>query len=238
MADCSRTLDDVKTVLRAFKDTDPRQTKKLYDSIAETYDQDFDKLNYRAPQLAVDFLDANFPGAREEVQVLDVACGSGLVGKLMAELGFRHFVGVDCSQGMLDQAAKTGLYQDLRLALLGSDPLPAQTGVFDVVMLVGGLGAGFAPVSVVRELCHAAKPGGLVCMTRGDHRGSPSEHYGKDLQRELQLMEDEGLWRPAGHKRTLRYMQDPYLSGEGVRDLLPEERFLSGTVYLFQKSIE
>ncbi|KAJ4928651.1 hypothetical protein JOQ06_004278 [Pogonophryne albipinna] len=148
-------------------------------------DTDLDLLNYRAPHLAVDFLDANFPGAREEVQVLDVACGSGLVAKLMAELGFRHFVGVDCSKGMLDQAAKTGLYQDLRLALLGSDPLSAQTGVFDVVILVGGLGAGFAPVSVVRELCHAAKPGGFVCMAGGT-----------------------------------------------------EERFLSGTVYLYQKSIQ
>ncbi|KAK1894751.1 Methyltransferase-like protein 27 [Dissostichus eleginoides] len=238
MSDCSRTLDDVKTLLRAFNDTDPQQTKKLYDSWAETYDQDLDLLNYRAPHLAVDFLDDNFPGAREEVQVLDVACGSGLVAKLMVELGFRHFVGVDCSKGMLDQAAKTGRYQDLRLALLGSDPLPAQTGVFDVVIMVGGLDAGFAPVSVVRELCHTAKPGGFVCMARGDHRGSPSEDYGKDLQRELQLMEDEGLWSPAGHKRTLGYMQDPYLSGERIQDLLPEERFLSGTVFLYQKSIQ
>ncbi|KAF3839053.1 hypothetical protein F7725_017770 [Dissostichus mawsoni] len=220
MSDCSRTLDDVKTLLRAFNDTDPQQTKKLYDSWAETYDQDLDLLNYRAPHLAVDFLDDNFPGAREEVQVLDVACGSGTGGKTgqcqraggstlpQADRSLEPaLVGVDCSKGMLDQAAKTGRYQDLRLALLGSDPLPAQTG-------------------------------GFVCMARGDHRGSPSEDYGKDLQRELQLMEDEGLWSPAGHKRTLRYMQDPYLSGESIQDLLTEERFLSGTVYLYQKSIQ
>ncbi|KAF3839050.1 hypothetical protein F7725_017767 [Dissostichus mawsoni] len=288
MSDCSRTLDDVKTLLRAFNDTDPQQTKKLYDSWAETYDQDLDLLNYRAPHLAVDFLDDNFPGAREEVQVLDVACGSGLVAKLvspkrspnwrvgihhhsetqgietklwrtslvirchkerfirhycdrksgqcqraggstlpqadrslepMVELGFRHFVGVDCSKGMLDQAAKTGRYQDLRLALLGSDPLPAQTGVFDVVIMVGGLDAGFAPVR------------GFVCMARGDHRGSPSEDYGKDLQRELQLMEDEGCG-------VQQDTNDPYLSGESIQDLLTEERFLSGTVYLYQKSIQ
>ncbi|KAK5879467.1 hypothetical protein CesoFtcFv8_022580 [Champsocephalus esox] len=130
------------------------EDEEVIRQIAETYDQDLDMLNYRAPQLAVDFLDANFPGAREEVQVLDVACGSGLVGKLMAELGFRHFVGVDCSQGMLDQAAKTGLYQDLRLALLGSDPLPAQTGVFDVVMLVGGAGCWFC----TGQRCSGALP--------------------------------------------------------------------------------
>lgn len=46
----------------------------------------------------------------------------------MAELGFRHFVGVDGSKGMLELAANTGFYQDLRLALLGTQPLPAQAG--------------------------------------------------------------------------------------------------------------
>lgn len=46
----------------------------------------------------------------------------------MLELGFKHFVGVDGSQGMLDQAAKTGIYEELRLALLGAEPLPAKIG--------------------------------------------------------------------------------------------------------------
>lgn len=46
----------------------------------------------------------------------------------MIELGFRLFVGVDGSKGMLEQAANTCLYQDLRLALLGRQPLPAQPG--------------------------------------------------------------------------------------------------------------
>lgn len=46
----------------------------------------------------------------------------------MFELGFRHFVGVDGSEGMLQIAEKTGLYQDLKLVLLGPQPLPVQTG--------------------------------------------------------------------------------------------------------------
>lgn len=33
------------------------------------------------------------------------------------------------------------------------------SGAFDVVIMVGALDPGFAPVSVVRELCQAAKPG-------------------------------------------------------------------------------
>lgn len=45
----------------------------------------------------------------------------------------------------------------LKLALL--PPLLLVSDTFDVVIIVGALDAGFVPVCVVRELCHAAKPG-------------------------------------------------------------------------------
>jgi ribosomal protein L11 methylase PrmA len=34
---------------------------------------------------------------KENMQVLDMGCGSGLVGKHLAEFGFKKNVGVDCS---------------------------------------------------------------------------------------------------------------------------------------------
>ncbi|KAM7421743.1 hypothetical protein PAMA_015740 [Pampus argenteus] len=188
-------------------------------------------MKYRAPNGALDFLNTNFSGSREDAQVLDVACGSGLLAKLMVALGFRFFVGVDGSKGMLEQAAKTGLYQDLRLALLGTEPLPAQPGLFDVVIIVGALDFGFAPVSVVRELCHAAKPGGYVCMARGDHTGLAASRYKKDLENELHLMENEGLWSPVGIKLMGWYMKEPPEVCE--RD---ESQYISGTVYLYKKA--
>ena len=42
--------------------------------------------------------------------------------------GFCQFVGVDGSEGMLDQARKTGLYQELKQCMLGQDALPVQNG--------------------------------------------------------------------------------------------------------------
>lgn len=239
MSDGVRTTDDVKTLLLSCTGDSLQETMKFYDRWAQTYDQDVELISYAGSHLAVDFLNDHFTGShREDVQVLDVACGSGRVAKLMVELGFRHFVGVDGSRGMLDLAAQTGLYQDLRLALLGTQPLPAQTDGFDVVIIVGALDAGFAPVSVVRELCHAAKPGGLVCMARGDHRGAPARKYKEDLERELDLMEEEGLWRPVGIKQSDRYMEDPHLNPERQEEDEEEEEFISGTVYLYKKSID
>ncbi|XP_042280473.1 methyltransferase-like protein 27 [Thunnus maccoyii] len=225
MCDSSRT----EIFLPSCESVRSEKTIQLYNRCAETYEQDLAEMNYRAPNLAVDFLNANFSGSRQEVQVLDVACGSGLVAKLMVELGFRLFVGVDGSGGMLEQAARTGLYQDLRLALLGTQPLPAQPALFDVVIIVGALGVGFAPVSVVRELCHAAKPGGYVCMARGNHTGPAASRYKEDLERELKLMEEEGLWSPVGIKLSDRYMKEPPQICE--RD---ESQYISGTVYLYK----
>lgn len=104
----------------------------------------------------------------------------------MFEQGFRDFVGVDGSEGMLLEAEKTGLYRKLELAILGPETLPAATGtrqrpqsatgstaplelygaavclplgVFDVVIVAGALDEGFIPVSVVKELHRAAKAG-------------------------------------------------------------------------------
>ncbi|KAM9353591.1 methyltransferase-like protein 27 [Symphorus nematophorus] len=236
MSDSCRSVDDARVAFQSCKSSNPKDRVQFYNSWAENYEKDHALMSYRAPHLAVNFLSDNFSGRPEDTLVLDVACGSGWVAKLMVEVGFRNFVGVDGSKGMLEQAAKTGLYQDLRLALLGTQALPAQTDVFDVVIIVGALDVGFAPVSVVRELCDAAKPGGFVCMARGDHRGAAAHKYKQDLETELQLMEDEGLWSLCGVQHTDRYMEDPHLNPERVEDV-QEERYVSGTVYLYKKSI-
>ncbi|XP_051255678.1 methyltransferase-like protein 27 isoform X1 [Dicentrarchus labrax] len=236
MADSCRSVDDARVAFQSCKSPDAKERVQFYDSWAENYEKDHSLMSYRAPDLAVNHLSDHFTGNPEQALVLDVACGSGWVAKEMLELGFRHFVGVDGSKSMLEQAAKTGLYQDLRLALLGTQPLPAQTDTFDVVIIVGALDAGFVPVGVVRELCHAAKPGGLVCMARGEHSGTPANQYKKDLERELQLMEEEGLWSPVGIKQTDRYMEDPHLSAERAKDM-QEERYIRGSVYLYKRSI-
>ncbi|KAF1388569.1 hypothetical protein PFLUV_G00091660 [Perca fluviatilis] len=233
MSDGSRILNVAKTFIESCSDVAPQQRMKLYDQWAETYEQDHSLIGYRAPHQTVDFLNANFSGSREQVLVLDVACGSGWVAKLMAELGFRNFVGVDGSKGMLEQAAKTGLYQDLRLALLGTEPLPAQTDGFDVVMIVGALRHGFVPVSVVRELCYAAKPGGYVCMSRVDPKLESGDKYKVCLEKELQLMEDEGLWTRVISQEMDRYVIDVnnYLKDQH------DDKYLYGTMYLYRKAL-
>ncbi|XP_074539224.1 methyltransferase-like protein 27 [Halichoeres trimaculatus] len=231
MSDCTRTVDDIKTFLQCWKGYDSQQTASFYDVWAKTYEEDSEKINYRAPNLVVDFLNANYPTSnRGDVQVLDVACGSGLVAKLMLELGFKHFVGVDGSKNMLDLATATGYYKDLRLAVLGTEPLPAESGTYDVVVIVGALRHEHIPVSIIRELCQAAKPGGYVCMSRVDPNSELGDKYKECMEKELRLMEEEGLWSCVTNEEMKNYMID--VSNK------QEDKFLVGTMYLYRKSLK
>lgn len=57
--------------------------------------------------------------------------GMGMTPPLSPQLhrrGFRCLHGVDGSAGMLERARSTGLYQQLRLCVLGREPLPAPAG--------------------------------------------------------------------------------------------------------------
>ena len=73
--------------------------------------------------------------------VIDLGCGTGLVGEKLKELGFIKITGLDCSEGMLFEAEQKAYYSSLEQAILGgSDPIkgfPMQLrGKFE--LLTGG----------------------------------------------------------------------------------------------------
>jgi 2-polyprenyl-3-methyl-5-hydroxy-6-metoxy-1,4-benzoquinol methylase len=57
-----------------------------------------------------------------EVDVLDMGCGTGLVGKYLHDYGFRSIVGLDASGGMLKECeeSKPGMHKELVELFLGS----------------------------------------------------------------------------------------------------------------------
>ncbi|XP_059195955.1 methyltransferase-like protein 27 [Centropristis striata] len=232
MSEGSRTVEDVRNLLHSWRGLDAQRMVDFYNRWAETYDQDMSVLSWRSPQMVVDFLCDNFCGSREEARVLDVACGSGLVAKMMFEQGFRHFVGVDGSEVMLQKAAESGLYQDLRLALLGTEPLPAQIGAFDVVVIIGALREGHVPPCVFRELCAAAKPGGYICLSRSDSKSQYGKKYDESVMKELQWMETEKLWTPVDVRDMNQYMIDFHNQQDQQQD-----QFLTGTMNLYRKPL-
>ncbi|XP_077361016.1 methyltransferase-like protein 27 [Festucalex cinctus] len=221
-----RTFETVRDVILSVHSVcSAEENIDFYNRWAQTYEQDVAVLEYNAPGLGVARLAANFSGERQAASVLDVACGTGMVAKMMKREGFERFVGVDASEGMLKRARESNLYQELKMATLGGDqPLPVPPGEFDVVMITGGLSASHVPVKVIHELCQAAKQGGLICMTTRGNRDNI--RYKVALEGEMKQMEEEGLWR----RVEVTEVREWELA---VTD--SEKGYIPGCVYVFQR---
>jgi len=82
-----------------------------FDVFANSFENILGRLNYCGPQLVQEYLAAlNFPVA--SLSVLDLGCGTGLVGEVLKP--YAHLLaGVDLSQNMLGKAAAKNLYHQL-----------------------------------------------------------------------------------------------------------------------------
>jgi predicted TPR repeat methyltransferase len=82
-----------------------------FNGFATSFENILGRLNYCGPQLVQDYLATlNLPAA--SLSVLDLGCGTGLVGEVLKPYA-RVLVGVDLSQSMLDQAVAKQLYHQL-----------------------------------------------------------------------------------------------------------------------------
>ena len=82
---------------------------EIYDEWALVYEEDVaETWGYRGPSVTVGTL-IEFVNP-ETCAVLDAGCGTGLVGALLQQAGFKQIDGIDYSEGMLEQARLKGAY--------------------------------------------------------------------------------------------------------------------------------
>ena len=138
------------------------QLSQRYDQWATNYDVNLEKdFAWEAPQRAVEYVLKHVPSS---ANILDAGAGTGLVGNLLSQHGYKNLTAIDISQGMLDIAADKGIYRDLRVMTLG-DHLSFPSDQFDAVTCVGVLTVGHAPVQSLYELVRVTKPGGHVIFS-------------------------------------------------------------------------
>ena len=179
--------------------TDSTTVERDYDHFAEsgTYDETFEQWGYVGPQTAAAILRNYVP---KESRILDAACGSGLTGTALRDLGYEQIVGIDISAGLLSLARRTGAYTQVERVDMQAFPLPFEDGEFDAVTFIGAL-TYFETTQILRELCRIVRSGGYVVFSQRDDI-MRDQHYDEQL-REL---ERDGLWM-----RTFGTEPMPYL---------------------------
>ncbi len=177
------------------------EVKSVYDAWAPTYETELGEENYQGAQ-SVATIVAEVVKERD-ASILDVGCGTGLVGRQLHRHGFTCLNGIDLSQGMLDEAASKGCYQQLTRVDLTA-PIEIAAGSFDVVVSAGLFTQSLLGPEVLKRVCELARPGGRAVIGI-NVEAFDAQDYPQTLDQmiqsrdgELQMIRDMPYWPAKG----------------------------------------
>ena len=156
----SPTLDP--RLARNYGEKNSDQVRFTYRDWADTYDSELlDEFGYQAPNAAVETLQKHLPSL--DSVILDMGCGTGLVGELLHSLGYRHLDGLDLSPEMLEKAKARGVYRTLGEADL-TETLEIEQ-IYDAVICVGVFSHQRSQAFDLVKLFAGLKPNGVLVAT-------------------------------------------------------------------------
>lgn len=139
--------------------------RQLFDASAATFDRELvEKLGYAIPREMADALGAADKAPGRPWDVLDLGCGTGLVGAQVAAWS-RTLTGVDLAPNMIELARSRGIYTELHCTDLTAALSHAPAAHYDVVtaadvfIYVGKLDA------VIPAIRRVLRPGGLFAFS-------------------------------------------------------------------------
>jgi predicted TPR repeat methyltransferase len=136
----------------------------VFDDFAEGFEAKLARLEYRAPTLVGEAVAAAVAPAHRSLDVLDLGCGTGLCGPLLAPFA-RRLVGVDLSQGMLNYAREKQAYDDLVHAELTEYLQQQPAASVDVIVTADTLVYFGALEAVAAAAAAALRPNGVLVFT-------------------------------------------------------------------------
>jgi SAM-dependent methyltransferase len=107
-----------------------------------------------------------YAGVRDSVDVLDVACGTGVVAITAARRGVR-VCGVDLSPALIEDAKRSAAVIGTSIDFVEGDveALPYPDSTFDIVLSQFGHMFAPRPEAAVREMLRVLRPGGRVAFS-------------------------------------------------------------------------
>jgi len=169
-----------------YSSTNNQELEERYDQWAQDYDSDLaEEFGWLSPQRAAESFEKY---VAKDAKILDAGVGTGLVGQILWQMGYRVLVAMDLSQGMLDEAQKKGVYLELRQMVMGEE-LDFPTNSMDATISVGVFTVGHAPASSLDELVRVTRPGGHIVFSL-----RPDVYEGNGFREKQQELESSGEW--------------------------------------------
>ena len=159
----------------------------VYKEWATAYDHDNDNLLGTVSQpLSVQIFQEYIKD--KSLRIIDVGCGTGVVGVELEKGGFSNFDGIDISQEMIDIAKQRG-YAQLFIGSLNVS-LPCENNEYDAALCVGVFTHGHVGSNRLDELVRIVKPGGIICFTVNE---GVYDSYGFDSK--IKNLESTNIWK-------------------------------------------
>lgn len=163
--------------------------REEYDGLAERYESMVLGWDYEAPAVAATMLARHLGG--HDGRVLDCACGTGLTGVALHQIGFRKIIGADISPISLASAETKNVYAKLCEVDLQAPPLANfADDDFEAVQCIAAM-AFIDAEPMFREMCRLTRAGGVALYTQ---RVDLYEARGYEVIE--QRLAEEGLWTP------------------------------------------
>jgi predicted TPR repeat methyltransferase len=187
---------------------DPGEVADRYDAWAESYDDDLASWSYQAPAVVAGTVLTRQPDARS---VLDVGCGTGLVGQALRARGCEaRIVGLDISQASLHIALRTDAYDLLERADL-QQPLDVEDDAYDVLVCAGVMTYLPHVEATWREFARVVRSGGVVVVTQREDLWVP-----RRCQEVVDRLATDGVWTPLDVSGPAPYLPE---AGGGLAGL-------------------
>jgi len=177
----------------------------VYKEWATAYDHDNDNLLGTVSQpLSVQIFQEYIKD--KSLRIIDVGCGTGLVGVELEKGGFSNFDGIDISQEMIDIAKQRG-YAQLFIGSLNVS-LPCENNEYDAALCVGVFTHGHVGSNRLDELVRIVKPGGIVCFTVNE---GVYDSYGFDSK--IKNLESTNIWK------ILEIRKSDYMTKKNIKGI-------------------
>ncbi|XP_050704256.1 methyltransferase-like protein 27 [Eriocheir sinensis] len=187
----------------------PEEVKAGYDDWSKNYDEMLGNSQYRAPAIALEEVLLQVPPEkRAQTKVLDVAAGTGWVGRDLHREGFRHIDAVEPSEGMIKKLRECGVYTNDFMEFIGTGHSTVPKDTYDLVIISGGMGEGHIPVSGLDDLVRVAKNGGLVIISMRLEFLEIVSAYKDKLEPYMDELEEDGKWRKVERRVVPNYFFD------------------------------